>query len=94
LKKIILFFLFYIMVQGAALAGDVVLTWIDNSDDENGFVIERTLSANCFDGWEVIGYTGANQNSFTDIRIPGACYRVATYNQHGLSTYSNPVKVL
>jgi hypothetical protein len=82
------------MVQGAALAGDVVLTWIDNSDDENGFVIERTLSANCFDGWEVIGYTGANQNSFTDIRIPGQCYSVATYNQHGLSTYSNPAKVL
>ena len=61
---------------------------------ENGFVIERTLSANCFDGWEVIGYTGANQNSFIDIRIPGACYRVAAYNQYGLITYSNPVKVL
>ncbi len=81
------------MAQGIAYAQDVILTWVDNSTDENGFVIERTLSLNCTGGWQVAGYTGANQTSFTDIRIPGACYRVAAYNEQGLSNYSNVAQV-
>ena len=80
------------MAQAIAHA-DVLLTWTDNSDDENGFMIERTLSPNCSGGWGVIGYTGANQHSFTDIQIPGACYRVAAYNENGLSAYSNTAQV-
>ena len=81
------------MAQGIARAQDVIITWVDNSTDENGFVIERTLSLNCAGGWQVVGYTGVNQTSFTDIRIPAACYRVAAYNERGLSAYSNIAQV-
>jgi hypothetical protein len=91
MKNLLLTFIFYLLLQGTAYA--VLLTWNDNSDDEEGFVVERTVSDDCVGGWEVIGYTGINQNFFEDIYIPGACYRIAAYNQQlGPSTYSNIVR--
>ena len=93
MKKVFFCFVLYILKQATAYAREVVLTWIDHSDDENGFVIERTLSPNCLDGWEVIGYAGANQTYFIDIHIPGACYRIAAYNERGISAYSNAVQM-
>ena len=81
------------MAQGAAQAGDIVLTSVDNSAEGNGFVIERTVLPDCWDGWEVIGYTGANRTSFTDTLVIGACYRVAAFNEHGVSKYSNIAQV-
>ena len=77
-------------LQGTAHARGVRLSWNDNSDDEEGFIVERTVSADCANGWEVIGYTGRNQNYFDDISyIPGACYRVAAYHRQAVSTYTN-----
>ena len=90
MKHLFFIFLFFVAFQGAALARGARLSWNDNSDDEEGFVIERTVSAGCAGGWEVIGYTGRNQNYFDDISyIPGACYRVAAYNRQAVSTYTN-----
>ena len=93
MKKALLFFVFFIFVEGTGHARDVLVSWVDNSDNENGFLVERTLSHDCFDGWEVIGYTGTNQNSFVDTYTPGACYRVAAYNETGLSMYSNTTQM-
>jgi len=85
--------LFFFAMYGAASARNVRLEWNDNSDDEEGFVVERTISTNCVDGWEVIGYTPRNQNYFDDILyIPAACYRVAAYNRQAVSTYTNIIR--
>jgi hypothetical protein len=61
--------------------------------NEEGFIVERTESEECGDGWEVIAYTGMNQNFLMDVYIPGACYRVAAYNELGTSPYSDTVRV-
>jgi hypothetical protein len=70
-----------------------MLTWDDDSVNEEGFIVERTQSDECVGGWEVIAYTGINQNVLLDVYIPGACYRVAAYNEIGASTYSGTVRV-
>ena len=82
-------FICLIWCQEAAGAQSMTIKWQDNSHNENGFVIERTLAADCSDDWSVIAYTGANQNHFTDTRLPGACYRVAAFNDYGVSSYSD-----
>ena len=92
-KNIFLILLFFLALYGAASARNVRLEWNDNSDNEEGFIVERTISANCVDGWEVIGYSPRNQNYLDDIfYIPGACYRVAAYNRQGVSTYTNVIR--
>lgn len=89
------FLLFCLLsMQGTANArSGTKITWQDNSDNEQGFVVERTLSNDCSDGWEVIAYTGVNQTLVTDVYKLGACYRVAAYNQMGTSAYSNVAQV-
>jgi thermitase len=86
-------FIFYLLLLGIISAQSILLTWDDNSEDEQGFFIERTVSDECRDDWEVIAYTGVNQNFLMDIHVPGACYRVAAYNESGSSTYSNTAQV-
>jgi hypothetical protein len=77
LAKILITFLFYLLLQGTAYAAQsVLLSWTDNSENETGFFVERTVSDDCVDGWEVIAYTGKNQSFLIDIHVSGACYRV------------------
>ena len=89
-----LYFLFFylLMLPGTANARSVTITWQDNSDNEQGFFLER--SNDCSDGWEVIAYTGINQTLVTDVYKLGACYRAAAYNQIGTSAYSNVAQVV
>jgi len=54
-------------LPGIANARSISITWQDNSNNEEGFYVERTLSTDCSDGWEVIAYTGINQTSITDV---------------------------
>jgi len=64
------------------------LTWQDNSDNEDGFRIERapTLSGT----FAQIGQVGAGVNTFIDAAGAGGnCYRVRAFNQWGTSAYSN-----
>ena len=85
---------FYLLLQGTAYGRSAtILTWNDDSVNEQGFFVERTDSDDCVGGWEVIAYTGIDQNFLMDVFIPGACYRVAAYNEIGASTYSDPVRV-
>ena len=81
-------------LPGTANARSVTITWQDTSDNEQGFFVERTLSNDCSDGWEVIAYTGINQTLVTDVYKLGACYRAAAYNQIGTSAYSNVAQVV
>ena len=88
------FVIFYLALQGSAFARSAtILTWEDQSANEEGFIVERTEAGDCLDGWEAIAYTGVNQNFLMDVYIPGACYRVAAYNESGASAYSNPIRI-
>jgi hypothetical protein len=72
----------------------VTLSFQNNSSNENGFVVEKTVSGNCTDGFSVFTYLPVNATSITDsLGAAGDCYRVAAYNEDGVSEYSNVVKV-
>jgi hypothetical protein len=81
-----------LLLQGTPQARSILITWDDNSENEEGFFVERTVSDDCIAGWELIAYTAINQNFLTDVLIPGACYRAAAYNEYGVSTYSDHIR--
>lgn len=86
-------FVFYLLLQEAAFPRSILLKWHDNSDNEDGFIVERTFTGDCSNGWEVIAYTRSNRNRLVEIFLPGACYRVAAFNEYGVSAYSNVSQV-
>jgi len=68
----------------------VDLTWRDNSDDEEGFVIERKED----DGgeWEEIGEAPVGTSRFSDTEVSYGMiyvYRVYAHNRYGNSGYTN-----
>lgn len=65
------------------------LTWRDNSNDEDGFEIERQLQGR---DWQRITTVGRNITTYSDTGLsPNTtyCYRVRAYNTAGYSDYSN-----
>ncbi len=66
------------------------LQWADNSVNEDGFVVERSL--NGIDNWSEVGTTGQNQTNFRDqgLNIGTAYYyRVYAYSGSNHSNYTN-----
>ena len=66
------------------------LTWKDNSNNETGFKIERTVSANI--GFAQIAVTGANATSFSDTGLSPSTrffYRVRATNSAGDSNFDS-----
>jgi hypothetical protein len=75
--------------QKTQMAGQMELNWTDNSNDEDGFSIERSLDGN---SWSVIGTSTAA--TYTDNGLQEGTlyyYQVAAYNGSGSSAYSNVV---
>ncbi|OJJ15183.1 hypothetical protein BKI52_39655 [marine bacterium AO1-C] len=70
-------------------AKDVVLTWQDNSNNENGFTIERSNGG----AFERIDFVGTNTTTFTDANLATGTYtyRVRAYDSEKYSAYSNTV---
>jgi len=71
------------------LPGQINLSWADNSNDEDGFRIERKVGAG---SWLPIATVGANSTSYPDTTAtPGTLYyyRVIAYNTYGDSDPSN-----
>ncbi len=76
-------------------AGQIRLTWVDNSGDEDGFVLYRKLQGSADDFAIVSPPAVANATSYIDsggdtpagVLQSGTayCYRMAAYNAHGLS---------
>ena len=72
----------------AALAtGAIAVNWLDNADNEAGFVVERAWGNQ---GFGVIGTVPANVTSFIDTAywISGFTYRVRAHNDRGFSAYA------
>lgn len=80
-----------IMLTTSIYAADLRLVWSDNSDNEDGFEVERKVG----DGEFVfLNGTGPNENSYIDAEVPTGArltYRVRAVNQYGDSGYSNEV---
>lgn len=71
----------------------VKLLWIDNSNNEAGFIIERRKEG---ENWYEIKRVGVNETIYTDATLmPGNkyYYRVKAYNSGGESDYSNIVEI-
>ena len=69
----------------------VRLSWIDNSNDESGFKIERRLSTESDSDFSQIGTTSANDTEYDDTGLSSSTtyiYRVRAYNAGGNSSYS------
>ncbi len=67
----------------------IIITWQDNSDNEDGFRIERRLS---FYPFEQIAVVSEGMTEYTDISLDWDTeydYRIAAYNSYGNSTYSD-----
>lgn len=72
-------------------ATEVTLTWRDNSDNEEGFKIERKETGSEF---VPIGTVLANVSEFTDETQAGTYeYRVRAFNDFGYSGYTNTLKL-
>ena len=67
------------------------LNWTDNSDNEDGFKIERKTPSIPGDTFGEIGQVGPNVVTYQDAVTDGQqrCYRVRAFNGAGNSAYTN-----
>jgi hypothetical protein len=68
----------------------IKLTWADNSNNETGFKIERSLDG--ASGWSQVATVGAGVTTYTNTGLNRSTkyyYRVVAYNTGGNSLYSN-----
>ncbi len=78
----------------AVSSSQINLTWVDNSADETGFVVERSASAT--GAYAVIATLGANAISYSDNGRAASTtyfYRVQATNSGGNSPSSNDINV-
>jgi hypothetical protein len=71
-------------------AGQLTLSWIDNSDNEDGFAIERRQGP--ASAYAEIARVGPNSAGYVDVALDDGveyCYRVRAFNGAGYSDYSN-----
>lgn len=67
----------------------VVVTWQDNSDNEEGFEVQRCLGTKC-SNFVRVGMTGRNEVRFADSGLSPATnysYRVRAFNSAGYSSF-------
>nr|MBA2645451.1 fibronectin type III domain-containing protein [Pyrinomonadaceae bacterium] len=80
------------LTASAASTSRIDLTWTDNSNNEQGFKVERCTGPGCSD-FEEIGQVGAGVTSYGDTGLTSNTtyrYRVRAYNAGGDSGYSSP----
>jgi len=79
-------------LQNTGTAAEVVLHWVDNSDRELGFAVEKMAPGGF---WSQLGANPANSTDYADrLAGPGTYYyRVKAFNNFGPSTWSNLVTI-
>ena len=85
--------LWHIAIIGSV--SHVNLNWTDNSNSEDGFIIERALDFP-FRIFREIGRVGPNRPAYTDSATPAGVYlyRVRAYRGTSFSSYSNTIRVV
>ena len=84
------FTIMYVVAPGHVNAASFQLTWVDNSQDEDGFNIERKLGTN--ETFSLIATVGPDVTSYSDENLANSttyCYRVNAFNSAGNSDYTN-----
>jgi hypothetical protein len=74
-----------------AIAGQLTLTWQDNSNNESNFDIQRCLGTGCTT-FSSLASVGANITTYVDTAVVEGstyCYRVDASNSGGVSAFSN-----
>ncbi|HMO16916.1 MAG TPA: PKD domain-containing protein [Oligoflexia bacterium] len=85
-------------LTASSSGGNVFLSWIDNSSNENGFRIYRGLETgkgkNRKITWSVVNVSGANVTAYTDSGMPTGAYhyQVEAFNSV-TQAFSNSVRV-
>lgn len=88
-KWICLTYLLLFTFHAGLRAEEVSLSWNDNSDNENGFNIERAVGDG---GFVSIAQVGVDVQSFSDSTAEAGVqyrYRVNAFNEYGSSEYTN-----
>jgi len=78
------------LTAASSSSTQIELTWVDNADDETGFVVERSVDG--LGGWGLIGTPGVNITSFSDSLVNLGdtwYYRVKADDGAAGSAYSN-----
>lgn len=73
-----------------ASAAKLTLTWVDTSNSENGFRIERRIGTS--GSYQQYAEVAANAVTYTDVNLSSAttyCYRITAFNSVGSSGYSD-----
>lgn len=86
-----LFPILCLVLAGPLQAAQLTLTWQDNSDNETGFIIQRTEDQQT---WAEIGRVGVDVETYVDTAIlynVDYWYRVCAYNAAGQSGWTNIV---
>ena len=76
------------LVAESASAFEINLSWTDNSDDEDGFKIERTRYGGIF---SLVAIVGPDESSYTDAELNPYTtyyYRINSFNNAGDSDYT------
>ena len=72
-----------------ANAGELTLSWNDNSNNEDGFRIERSSDGSSFAEIATVGANVATYKDKTIAEDQNYTYRVRAFNEFGNSGYSN-----
>jgi hypothetical protein len=83
------------LTGNAASTTQIFLSWTDNSNNEDGFSIERCTGNSCTN-FAQVGSVGANSTGFPNSGLTKNTwyrYRVRAFNAFGNSAYSNIVQV-
>ncbi len=93
-------------LQANPSSNSIRLNWQDNSNNEQGFKIERAVdsilpikivTADAIGGYKQIATVAANVNSYIDSGLQESTtyeYRIRSYNSAGSSSYSNTVSII
>jgi len=74
---------------------NVNLSWTDNSDNEDSFIVERRLTED--PNWAEVGVVETNVREYEDLNVASLStyhYRVCALNEGGTSDFSNEITVV